>query len=207
MNIDIQIKNAEPVIQALSKIGEQAPFAMALTLNDTANAAQTAIRNGLSARFTLRRKDFILNTIYRQKGVDFATKRELSAAVRVNSERDVLAKFEDGGQKTPLVGRNVAIPLPGVKRNKNDIVTKANRPAGLIGKPGVARIETKAGTFLVQTKRGGRGMGARTEFLYQLKPSVPIKPVLSFVKTANDEVDRVFVRLALAAIDYALATA
>ena len=207
MQISLDVTNAPDVTAELRRIGDQAPFAMSLALNDTANAAQSAIRLGLSASFKLRRPDFILKTIYRAKATDFATKRSLQSTVRVNPERDVLAKFEDGGRKGPLVGQHVAVPLPAVRRNKSDIIPRSQRPSGLLGKAGVEKITTKNGTFLVQHKGRSKGKGARTDFLYKLVPDVPIRPQLLFGQNATKAIDDAFVRLALSAIDRALITA
>ena len=182
------------------EIGRQAPFAVSRTLNALANETQRTVQNQLGERFTLRRPDFVKRTIYRQPGEDSATKTKLESAVRVHPDRNFLAKFEDGGEKTAKQGRMIAIPVD-VRRNKSDIVTKANRPRELLRKPKV-RIRNDA---IVQ--RMGRAKAAVSRVLYVLKRSVSIEPRLHMADTAKDVVEQQFDRIATEQIEYALKTA
>ena len=209
MQITIKVTGNDAVRSALQGIGRQAPYALSLALNSTANEAQTGIRQGLGA-FTLRRKAFVENTIYRKPGQDFATKTKFQAAVRVHPERDFLAQHEDGGQKTPQSGSNVAIPLPAVQATPTTVVPRRLRPSALRTNGQVRKVVTPAGVFLVRNKPGtgrGRLSGWRTEFLYKLKRSVPLRPRLAFHANASKAIDASFERHALAGIDRALGTA
>ncbi len=196
------------VRQQLQAIGRQAPYALSVALNNTANAVQSAVRDSLSDRFTLRRKTFVENTIYRQSGVDWATKTKPQATVRVRDTPDskgrvpdFLAQHEDGGTKTPRDGRSIAIPLPGARRNKGDIVTVANRPRALLAKKQAFRKDD------LLLKRTGRGKRAKLTALFVFKRSVRIRPRLGMEATAERVVPDVWERIAGAAIDRALATA
>ncbi len=209
MDVTLQVKGDEATKAAMAALGKDAAFVTAQALNATANAAQQAIRDNLTG-FTLRRREFILRTIYRRPGTDFAKKTDLRAFVRVNPQRDVLAKHEEGGRKVPGAGgRTVAIPLQAVKPNEMAIVPRRLRPAQL-PRDQVRRVETPAGIFLVRN-RPGRGSatrpGWRTEFLYRLKPSTPLRPRLKFVETANKAVDQQWVPIALDKVAALLARA
>lgn len=208
MNNAITVKGFPEVSKALQEIGRQAPFAMSLALNNTANEAQRAIKDSLASRFTLRRKGFVENTIYRQKGVDFATKAKLQASIRVNPERNFLAQHEEGGSKGPMSGTNVAVPMPAVREAaKGEVIPKRLRPSGLRLNGQVRKVVTPQGTFLVRNRPGsgsGRLVGWRTEFLYKLKPSVPIRPRLQFRDTAVKTIDDSFVRHALLGVDQSI---
>jgi len=205
----IEIRQSAEVTAALRNIGRQAPFALSLALNRTANEAQREIRRGLSA-FTLRRKEFIERTIYRGVG-DKATKASPFASVRVNPARDVLAQHEEGGQKTAKFGTNVAIPLPAVRQLAGSpVIPKRLRPQGLRMNEKVRKVVTPNGTFLVRNVAGkGRGRlnGWRTDFLYRLKPSVPLRPRLGFHRSAMKAINAHWSRLAFEAIDEAVTTA
>lgn len=206
MDIQIKVTGTNAVRDELRRIGRQAPFAMSVALNNTANDAQKAIRGGLSA-FTLRRKTFVENTIYRKPGQDFATKTKLVATVRVNPERDFLAQHEEGGDKRPRSGANVAIPLPAVQPDRSVVIPRRLRPSGLRTNGQVRKVVTPAGTFLVRNRPGkgkGRLEGWRTEFLYLLKPVVRVRPRLSFHANATKAIDASFARHALAGIDRAI---
>jgi hypothetical protein len=104
MNLSVQITGADQVAKALREIGKQAPYALSLALNATANSAQRSIRLNLPGSFTLRKPEYIERTIFRKPSEDFATKSTPRAAVRIHDERDQLAKFEDGGDKRARMG-------------------------------------------------------------------------------------------------------
>jgi hypothetical protein len=162
-----------------AEIGPKALFAASLGMNRTMNEAQDAIRQGLQWKFTVRRKSFIESTIYRQPGKDFASKTNLQAGVRIHEERNVLAKFEEGGLKLPTGGRKaLAIPV-GVKRNKNDIVTAANSVKALLAS-GKAFIKNGKVWQIM-----GRGKKKTLKLAYVFKKSVPLRPDLHFVATGS----------------------
>lgn len=180
MSITYEIElDPKPLADALREVGRQVPFAMSVGLNRTADEIQVAIRQGLRQHFTLRRPAFIEQTIYRKPGEDFAKKDSLQAGVRINPERDFLAKFEEGGRKTPQPGRKtLAIPV-GVKRNKFDVVTAANSIKALLSTK-KAFID-KGNVF----QRIGRGVHAYLRLAYVLRPSVKIPDSLHFIDTAR----------------------
>lgn len=205
MEIRMTVRDSELVRGALTEIGRQAPFAMAKALNATANAAQTDVRNKLGSgrQFTLRRRDFVLRTIYRQPGQDFATKGVLRAVVRVHPEDDFLAQHEEAGRKVATSGRSVAVPLYGVKPTEETVVPTRLRPSALLSDPRVRRVKTPTGDYLVRNVSGrgrGRLRGWRTEFLYRLQPSVPLRPRLGFIANATETIDKRFVGIALVEI-------
>jgi hypothetical protein len=213
MNITVNVTGSDQLKSQMAEIGRQAPFATSKALNAVANDAQAAIRQGLAGTFTLRREQFVSRTIYRFRtgqgpdGGDFATKASLRAIVRVNPSQDFLAKFEDGGRKTPVSGRNVAIPLPGVRKSASTVIPARMRPSKLQGVKGVRRIDTPSGAYIVRDKgREGR-KGWRTEFLYRLKASVPIRPMLRFGATAEATITKQFAVRATEAIEAAMRTA
>lgn len=210
MKITLSVKGAPAVQQTLRAIGRQAPFAVSTALNNIANEVQRGVQDSLGSRFTLRRSDFIKKTIYRGKGVDFATKSKLQATVRVNPQRDVLVQHEEGQLKTPRSGLHVAVPLEAVRPVPSAVVPKRLRPSGLRGHPQVRKITTPAGTFLVRNRPGkGKGglNGWRTEFLYELKRAVPLRPRLRFHATAQGVIEASWQRHLLQGIEKALRTA
>lgn len=200
MRITIDARGLNETAEGLRQVKKQMPFALSKALNDTANAAQKDVRASLAQHFTLRRKAFIENTIYRKPGEDFATKRSFVAGLRVNPARDVLLKHEDGGAKTPISGRALAIPLSGTRRNKADIVTRSQRPNALRGKPGVFRVKD------MLFKRTGKGARRKLLALFLFRRSVPIKPRLGFEATSERTIERQWVPIAENAIERALAT-
>lgn len=210
MHITLKTHGADKVTNLMRSIGKQAPFAMAKTLNDLANAAQSEVKSSLDGRFSLRRSEFVKNTIFRQRGTDFATKTKLQATIRTHPERNFLAQHEEGGRKTAVSGTNVAIPLPAVKPTEATVVPKRLRPSAMIRNGQVRKVKTANGIWLVRNRPGkgkGRLDGWRTEFLYRLKRDVPLRPRLAMRETASKTIDSAFVRLALLNIENAVRTA
>lgn len=196
----IQVFGNDEARALFAELGRQAPFAASLTLNGLANSSQALTKEQVKQRFILRRPTFVLNTIYRKRGEDFATKKALNAAVRVDDRRDFLAKFETGGTKGGVSGHRIGIPID-VRRNKNDIITTANKPRNLLLKPKVSLF----GSVIRQSV--GRGRNAASKLLYILKRSVKIPDRLDMRENAETAVRNDFDRIAGEAIDRALATA
>lgn len=203
MSITVKVTGTATVNQLIRELGPKARSALAYALNQTANDVQTKIQAGLRSRFTLRRDTFVQRTIYRQPGVDFATKDELRAGVRVHPTRDFLAQHEEGGQKAARDGGMVAIPLKAVQPSPLVVVPKRLRPSGMREDQRVSKVVLPTGTFLVRHTKS-KGKEGRSEFLYELKRSVPLRPRLGFIRTSEETINRVYQRQALLALDYAL---
>jgi hypothetical protein len=205
--------------KALEQTERQYPFAASLALNNLANAGQQAQRVLVRREFTLRQETFILNTIKRFPGEDFATKRKLSAGYRVDPRRDFLAKFEAGGEKHAIQGKSyVAVPLPDLRRTKKGLVPRSLYPSKF--KPfadqasGISLGQQR--TFIVPTKKGNRVLlqrfgGTRgrrgVRALYLFVPSVHIDPTLQFQQTAETVARSEWPRLFADALAHALETA
>jgi len=184
MNTIVQVEGLEQLNAALDILPGKAKYATALGMNRTMDEAQTTIRQGLSQKFTLRRATFMERTIYRKPGEDWATKTKLEARVRINEERNHLAKFEDGGQKLPTRGRKMlAVPVE-VRRTGAGIVPRSMSPRALLAK-GNAYVRDGKLWLL-----SGRGKMKKRTLAYVFKRSTPIAPVLGFVATATEVIGR-----------------
>jgi hypothetical protein len=201
--IEMQMLGNNEVAEAVKGLGRQIPFARMLILNRLANAAQAETRKGIEARFTLRRRDFVLKTIYRKPGEDFATKTEGESAVRVRDTPqgkgvpDFLAKFEEGGDKRPREGSSIAIPVH-ARRNKSDIVTTANRPRAILNRPNFRK------TAQTIAQRVGRGAKKTSRVWFVLKRRVRIPAKLGMALAAKRATERDFARIAAQAVDEAM---
>jgi hypothetical protein len=207
ITLDVVQEGGTPIAAMISGLASQIPFASSVALNLTANSAQSAVRGSLPGEFTLRRRSFVEQTIYRKPGQDFATKANLVAAVRVNPERDFLAKFQDGGQKTSIAGKSLAVPIlrletPSIIIQRGDPMNVKMLMAAIQVSGGrvlrVGRVSKKNGTitvkrdpnkvFLVKSAKGTfivqrTGPGS-TKVLYEFQRAVPIKPQLHFEEIA-----------------------
>jgi hypothetical protein len=196
------------VVRALSQIADQAPFAMSIALNRIANAGQADVRSRVKQAFTLRRESFILRTIYRKPGEDFADRGSrsrgrptlLEAAVRIHEDRNQLAKHEEGGIQRSTSGARLAIPAM-VGRNKFDIIPRNRRPRALRASPRVRVV----GDQILETV--GRGRVAATRLLYVLTPQVRLQPRLRMLETIEQVVAARWEPEIMDAIARAVATA
>lgn len=205
IELDVTTDNQSGIAGMISGLTSQLPYAYSVAINNTLNSAQSAIQAKLAGEFTLRRADFIQRTIYIAPS-DRATKNNLVGTVRVNPARDMLAKFEDGGMKTPQASSTLAVPIfraddkniiikPGdalsVKRlmdsikNRSGNVLRARVRKGMLhvaADPNkVFLVTTPNGTFILQ--RMGPGAG-NNRVLYAFKKSVPLPASLHFDETA-----------------------
>lgn len=171
------------------KLFEQLDFALVRTYTKAAQVAQAAVRAKIPQHFVLR-NNFVLNGIRTQS----ATKQDPTAYVFGRTEGPFSIAFmllhETGGIKKPR-NRNLAIPTGNVKRNKRDIVTKANRPRAQREKPTVFTItrstphryrhDMQPGIY----RRGHRGKEKRKVILlFAFQPRARIKAQFNFVDTA-----------------------
>lgn len=199
--IDIQVddRTARAFLSDLEQ--RQIPFARALALNRTGDDGQAAVRKHLGQVFTLRRRDFIERTI-KIENRDRATKTSPFVIVGIDPTRDVLAKFEIGGQKTPISGKALAVPI-NARRNKSDIVAKPNRIKGLNLRRVGNQIIGDKGTFIaggaILQRVGKRsrtvgpvqwGQDPNVKVLYAFEDSVPIQPALHFVDIMTHTVEQ-----------------
>jgi len=221
----------------LGAFQDQVPFATALALNRTADAVQSAIRSGITERFTIRRP-WVLQGVKIERR-DRATKLIPQVTIGIDAQRGFLSKFEAGGEKRPAQGgRSLALPSAGVRPVISVIVPKAKRPRAFH----FVRRETQSGssfeifegaqhTFMIRTPdghgyvfqrlstHGRRRRGAprrllglhggdpNVQLLYVLEPEAKIAPTLEFVSTAERIVTEQFTSIFNDAWQQAVATA
>ncbi len=194
--MEIKQTGAEAAKASFAELGKHTGAAIADTLNPLANGTQAMTRDEIRRRMTLRRPTFVLNTIYRKPGEDFATPTKAQASVRVDPARDFLAKFETGGIKGPVEGNSIALPL-GVRRLKSDIIRVRDRPRGLMGSKQVVRV----GDLLIRFQR------KKITPLYRFLRQVRIPDRMNMRQNAEKVVQREFETVAQRAIDKAIAKA
>lgn len=206
ITLEVTTDNQSGIAGMLSGLASQLPFAYSVAINLTVNSAQKAIQASLPNEFHLRHASFIEQTIYRKPGQDFATKTNLVGTVRVNPERNFLAKYELGGEKTSSSGKSLAVPIvrlgaPNLIIQRSDplnvkmLMASINAGHGKVFKvrksKGGVKVTTDAnrvylaksakGTFIIQRT----GPGQRdTRVLYAFEKEVPIKDQLHFEDTA-----------------------
>ena len=220
--IDVRVDSAALESYLANMIAKQLPFAITKALNDTARAAQTAIREGLTQHFTLRRRAWAMQNV---KITQFAQKRQVEfvATIAIQapgdaSRSDILSKFEAGGVKRPIgASQGLAVPAEEIKRTGGGLIPANLRPRALQLKfhgtaGGKVQYKGVKGTFAVQRADGSGGIlqrqkGGRVVVLYWFQRSVRIKPVLQFRATAERVMTESFPGFMNAALANAIRTA
>lgn len=187
--IDIKV-DARDAIGYLRALSDQTPFATSKAINAVTLHAQSAVRAHVKQVMILRREQFVLSTIKINRE-DFATKRKLESILRVDPQRDILAKFEAGTTKVPR-SKHIAIPLPALKRTKADVIRNRDRPRALLA----SRAGGKGAVFATEKgifQRVGTKRAPLVKMLYLFKTSARIRPTLELVSRTQHEVARTWV--------------
>lgn len=179
--------NGAQLTAALSDIEQrQLPFAVSNAINDTALDFQEAERRHFADVFTIRRQDFIFKQGV--KMLEFSTKSTLRATIGTDPKADFLAKFETGGEKTPIGGHSLAVPVD-IRQDVTEVIPTSDRPRQLLSNP-------SSNVFIVEIgdERSGlppgiyRRVDKRVELLYALTPKAEIEAVLEYGEIAEHTV-------------------
>lgn len=199
--IDLENSSALLALSDLSR--KQLPFAQALALTRTAQAAQRKIKGGLPGRFNIRN-----NFVERGVRIKAATKRKTEAVVFWRAPggasrrgfAEALARQETGGIKRPAK-RTIALPR-GVKRGAGGRITKSNQPGRLLERKNVYIADVRGGAAIF--RRVGRG---RPKLLYFLtRRPAKVEARFEFRETATSVARRVYPKEFGKAFARALAT-
>ncbi|MBF0339678.1 MAG: hypothetical protein HQL95_01780 [Magnetococcales bacterium] len=172
---------------------KQVKYATAVALTKTAKDIQSAVREDLPNRFTIR-------TGWVAKGIIIkpATKTNLVAEVCVKD--DFMKIQESGGEKTEESGKSVSIPFA-ARQNKQDTTRPSKFPRALLGKEGffIAPLSTKKngsarhgvwqryGRKIIMKK--GKYVGKKRQqirLMYAFQHSVLLKPRFGFYGISSD---------------------
>lgn len=200
------------VLRALRGMAKQIPFASALALTRTAQAAQEEVRQHLGDTMLLRNK-------WTEKGVRFrpANKRTLEA--EVGSMDPYMETQERGGVRTKgqgvprgktSSGKSLAIPTKALRKSPSQIVKKTKAPGQLlastrgkgafIGRPPGRRA---LGVY----QRGGTKRKPTLRLMWTFKRSVVIKKRWPLSEQVQGVVTALWPRFAAEAVAKAITTA
>jgi hypothetical protein len=186
----------------------QIPFALSKATNAVATDVQVAVRANLPGRFILRRKAFIERTV---KILKFSNKRDrpIAAIVGIDPRFNFLAKFEQGGTKQAVGGGSLAIPVA-ARPTPQSLVAKSLGIRALqlrkhVTKSGAIQLKGLLRSFTIKTATAALvmqrvGKRGETRVLHVFKRSVPIRPLLGFLHTAERVVGAMWVRRASEAL-------
>lgn len=167
-----------------AEIAKQIDFGTAVGLTETAKQGQKAVQSALPGTFTIRGSWWQQSNKFGIK-IKPAKKTDLSSEVR--TQADWLEMHEKGGTKTAR-GGSLAIPTENVRRNKRQIIPRAQRPRALKntfvlntpkGRVLFQRFKRKVGTY--------NGKPTRIKALYALEPRARIRRQSTF----HDPIEKV----------------
>lgn len=175
-------------------------FSVADALNDTAKEAQRRIRAGLRERFHIRKPDFMDRSIKIFAFANVRANRPFAEIGVDNKQKLLLSLFEQGGQRSPFVGKNVAVPITGQAARQN--IDQSVRPDmtfqslnfgfGAAGK--VAR--TKTGRVSKKQPNGSGGyrfwQGQQRTFILAHSARAPLGGVFQRVGPKRDDIRLIY---------------
>lgn len=204
--MDIQVHvDTSTFHRQMENFADQLPYSIARAINAVAVDAQGNVRKSAQANFHIRREGYMKQTVGKIK--PFAKKTDLTATISVvgpnaNPDRNLFAKFEDGGTKTGITGGNIAIPMEAVRPTEDSLIAKKNRPRNLAN---AFKLVSKNGRQLIM-QRIGHGPND-IQVAYVLKQSVPIPRKLQFEDVVLRTVNELWEHRFSQAWDYAVNTA
>jgi hypothetical protein len=167
-SIKLDFSDFERRANELSAAADQVPFALARSLNQAVEDAQTVlIVSTWPKSVTVRNTSFMRAALRRR----FASKHNLTAEIYDTLHRGHLKEHAIGGTKTAR-GANIAIPSRDIPLGSSG-VSKSNRPAALIARTAKRALRiTPRGIYV--------GKGGRLTLKYALRRSVPIPADVPF---------------------------
>lgn len=109
VNFDVSLLD-----RARERYEKNLAYSAAQALNDTALEAQKRIRESLSVKFRLRKRDFMFRAIKMFAFANVGAARPYAElGIDDSKPRSFLNLFETGGQRLPYKGQSVAVPITG----------------------------------------------------------------------------------------------
>lgn len=174
------------------KLLKNVKFGIAVGLTKTAKDGQSASQNSIRSTFTVRGNWWQQSNRF---GIRITPAKRDDLVAEVKTAADWLAIHETGGLKHPR-GRNLAVPTENVRRNKRQIIPKAQRPRNL---KEAFVLNTRKGPVLFRRmflNRGGkltgrklRGVAGALVALFGLEPSVRIRKQSTFYEPIQKAVN------------------
>ena len=178
--------NIKSVKRFMKNIPSQLDYGVALGLNKTAEQMRESEISAAKNTFTIRGSWWQPKTRF-GFNVNYAKKNSLTAEVYTRA--NWLDLHVTGGIKTPK-GSNLALPSSDVKRNKKDMITRANRPKNIRGAFKI-NVTTKTGKHMTAiAKKVGRGKNKKIVVMYWLEKNAQIKKEYDFFEIGKKVFDR-----------------
>jgi len=171
---------------------EQVPFALQQTFKSAVfdlrkhfieKTFPNAFKTGNSSNFA---KGILRMNLKHAKKMNFKT-GTARASVFDSTNKDYLLMQERGGMKHAREGNYIAVPTPEQHKKLGKRRKAAQRPQQVLQKKNVRTIRVEKGKSHEAIVQGRRNKSKR---LFHLVPSVPVRPILGFVKDGRRMTDK-----------------
>lgn len=198
IDLDVDISSA---VKLTEKILRKLPYVLNDSITDTAKLVVAAEQDQLRKEFTIR-KNFLTG---RFRVLEYSRVSNLTAVVgiddRVQGAPLLLGFFEEGGEKTPTAGPEIAIPLTGeaARPTFQSIVPSAllykNLRIGVKVQGKTAIFPGLQNTYLVEGVGVFQRSGSSSELIYSFKQSAPLHKRTHMIELAHQVINASFARI------------
>lgn len=200
MNIKVDV-DIDQVVKLTAKVLKKMPYVINDSITETAKLVVAAEQDQLRKDFTIR-KNFLTG---RFKVLQYSRVSNLTAIIgidnRVQGSPLLLGFFEDGGEKQPTTGPEIAVPLtgeaarpsfssltPSVLLYKNLQISSQHQGQTLIF-PGLQ------GTYVVEGVGVFKRTGNESVLIYSFKKSAPLHKRTHIIELARTVINEAFPRI------------
>jgi hypothetical protein len=196
--VDVDISQ---VVKLTEKVLRKLPYVLNDSITEVAKLVVAAEQDQLRKDFTIR-KNFLTG---RFKVLQYSRTTDLTAIVgidaRVSGAPLLLGFFEEGGEKLPAAGPEIAIPLTGEAARPS---FASLVPSALLYKNLQISMKIKGHavifpglqhTYLVQGVGVFQRTGKSTELIYSFKQSAPLRPRTHMIELAQVVIRESFARI------------
>jgi len=200
MNIKVDV-DIDQVVRLTAKVLKKMPYVINASLTETAKVVVAAEQDQLRKDFTIR-KNFLTG---RFRVLQYSRVSNLTAIIgidaRVQGAPLLLGFFEDGGEKQPTAGPEIAIPLTGGAARPS---FGSSVPTAMLYKNLQISAKIKGstvifpglkGTYLVEGKGVFQRTGDQSILIYAFKPSAPLHKRTHMIELAHAVINEAFPRI------------
>jgi hypothetical protein len=198
IKLDIDVSAA---VKLTEKVLKKLPYVLNDSITETAKLVVAAEQDQLRKEFTIR-KNFLTG---RFRVLQYSRVSNLTAVIgidnRVQGAPLLLGFFEQGGEKTPTTGPEIAIPLTGEAARPDfaSLVPSAllykNLKIGVKVQGKTAIFPGLQNTYLVEGVGVFQRSGTSSELIYSFKRSAPLHPRTHMIELASRVINESFARI------------
>lgn len=198
INLDVDISSA---VKLTEKVLKKLPYVLNDSITDTAKLVVAAEQDQLRKDFTIR-KNFLTG---RFRVLQYSRVSNLTAIIGIDNNVQgaplLLGFFEQGGEKTPIGGPEIAIPLTGeaARPTFQSLVPTAllykNLKIGVKVQGKTAIFPGLQNTYLVEGVGVFQRSGNSSLLIYSFKQSAPLHPRTHMIALANEVISSSFARI------------